>query len=413
MQKLLEEYWQDRLDPKDLLLPGRKRAWDHFQELGLPKAKQEAFQYLPLQKIAFPKPAERRSLSLSDVTPYILEECKNSYLVFVDGFFEESLSQVPKPLICLSLEAAMRSYGLFLQNRLSRTLKEEKDPFAVLNRALQSRGVFLYAPPQFQLPSHLQILHVFTSDQMTLPRLEVYLGKSAHLQLIQTAHVQGATLYCNGAIDAVLEEGSFLSFCDAQKFPTASQYFHAFRASLKRDSRLEMRAFTRGAALARHSVKVQLMEENTEALLQGLWNLDGELQTHVHACVEHLAPHTRSRQHFKGVLKGKSRSSFEGKILVRSIAQKTEAYQLNHNLILSDEASANAKPNLEIFADDVKASHGATISQLDAEQLFYLCSRGLPLAEAKQWLIKGFCGELIDQAPLPFLRELLFQEIDA
>jgi len=405
MLELLEGYWQEVQDPKDLLLNLRRKSWDHFLELGWPRPKQEAFQYLPLQKIHFPKLAKPKKL---DIFQHPLLPGCEGHLVFVDGFFDETLSKVPSSLICLPLDAAMRSYGLFIQNRIARTLKEEKDPFAALNRAMQGRGAFLYAPPKYAGVKPIQILQISTSEEMAMPRLEIVVGKGAKLELVQTAWFQGkSNSICNSAADAVLEEGAELSFCDAQLLPKTAIQFQSFRATLKRDSRLTMRSFTHGAAMVRHSLKVQLAEENAEALLQGLSRLDHEAQGHVHAIVEHLAPHTRSRQHFKSVLKGKSRYSFEGKILVRPIAQKTEAYQLNNNLVLSDEASANAKPNLEIFADDVKASHGATIGQLDPEQMFYLRSRGLELEEATQLLVDGFCKELIEQAPA-CLKEVLY-----
>lgn len=395
---ILDRYWEEKIDPKDLLFNARKKAWDHFQTLGLPRAGSEAFQYLPLSKLHFPKMAERKTVSIP--------KSGTARIVFVDGFFEESLSQVPAPLVCLPLDAAMRTYGLFLQNRLSRTLKEEKDPFAALNGALQGRGAFLYAPPKCRIETPIEVVHYFTEESFVSPRLEVYLGKQARLELIQKS--QGTCALSNLAIESSLDEAAELIINDAQDLPREAQLIQSIRAAQKRDSRFVYRTFTHGSSLWRASIKVQLLEENSETLLQGLWSLAGEAQAHIHATVEHAAPNTRSRQHFRGVLKGKTRSSFEGKIYVRPIAQKTEAYQLNRNLVLSDEASAHAKPNLEIFADDVKASHGATVAQLDEEELFYLRSRGLDQGEARKWLVRGFCSELIEEAPLslrPLLRE--------
>ncbi len=348
--------------------PHDQKSWNRFQEVGLPKPKQEAFQYLPLSKLSFPELAER------------------NFTI-----------QAPQGLVCLPLEEAKRSYGLFMQNRREKTIKEESDPFTLLNRAF-GQGFFLYAPPKWE--GSLEIHYPASADKMAMPRLEIYLGKGARLELVQT----GKPTFTNSAIDAVLDEGAEFSLADLQA--PSRQYFSSFRATLKRDSRLKSQLFTRASPLFRASYKVQLLEENSECLLQGLWSLKGEHQCHIHATVEHGAPYTRSRQHFKGILREKSRSSFEGKIAVRPIAQKTEAYQLNNNLILSEEASAHAKPNLEIFADDVKASHGATIGQLDQEQLFYLRSRGLDLDEARQWLVKGFCAELIDAAPSAWKRRL-------
>ena len=382
---MLEHQFQELLDPKDPLLNWRKKHWDRFQEIGWPK---EAFQYIPLKTLSIPKAAEPSAVSLGTDRPF--------QIAFADGFFSTEYSRVPEGVVCLPLDEAMRSYGVFLQNRILRTLKEESDPFAALNGAFQGRGCFLYAPPQMRRAEPIFIRQFFSAERMATPRLMVYLGRQSRLELIQ--RLDGA-YFCNAQTDAVVDEGAELVFLDALGASETSHVFHAIRASLKRDSRFAAHLYSEGAALARTSIKVQLLEENGEALLQGLARLDGALQNHIHALVEHLAPRTRSRQHFKGILKGKSCSSFEGKIYVHPLAQKTEAYQLNNHLLLSDQAQAYAKPNLEIFADDVQASHGATVSQLDAEDLFYLRSRGLPREEAQNRLIEGFCRELIHCIP--------------
>ena len=407
--ELLENYWQEWVDPKDPLLQWRQKGWESFDRMGLPKAKQEAFQYLPLQKLAFPKPALQKKISIQEIEPHLFPECKSSRLVFVDGFFDETLSLIPEPIVALPMESALRTYGLFLANRFTKSLKEEKDPFTLLNTAFQGKGVFLYVPPNKQIETPLQIFHFFTSSETASPRIQIYLGKNAKLQVVQSAFHRNQTV-CNAVCDFALDENAEFSFYDTQELPLAAQQFQSIRTTLKRSSRFKMHLFTRGSKLARSSIRIQLCEENAEAEIFGLSRLKGENQSHVHATIEHLAPHTRSRQHFKTVLKEKSKTSFEGKIFVKPEAQKTEAYQLNNNLVLSDEASANSKPNLEIFADDVKASHGATVSQLDKEELFYLQSRGLPLALAKRWLIAGFCRDLIEQVPLASLKAKLLKE---
>lgn len=411
MQALLESYWQERIDPKDPVIAWRKKAWQHFLDKGgLPQQKQEAFQYVPLQKLNFPKPACQKEPLSSAWESVLLPECKESYLLFVDGFFIPSLSRIPEKLICQPLEKAFRSYGSFLQARLTKSLKEEKDPFALLNAALQGSGAFLYVPPKTLDLPFLQIVQVFTRSVMSHPRLEISIGRGSQCRIIQTAFAQEDHFLSNQGVEATLEEGAQLFFYDQQSLPETALSFQSFRSLCKKDSRLQTLSFTKGAQIARNSLRVQLLEENAEAFIGGLWNLERERQSHVHALIEHLAPHTRSRQHFKGVLKDKTVSSFEGKIFVKPIAQKTEAYQLNNNLILSEQATANAKPNLEIFADDVKASHGATVSQLDAEQLFYLRSRGLSQEEAHQWLLKGFYQEMIDLVPLDSLKQILQEE---
>lgn len=369
MTSLLEQ----RL-PRDPLFEWRKKGWDRFCQFEMPW----------LRNLSFPEPAPVPLAKLSSPSSFCV--------VFIDGFFSEEMSRLPSSLICLPLDQAIRSYPLFLHNRIARTLKGEHNPLAALNLAFQGKGAFLYLPPQTVLKEPLEIVHLFTSDQMATPRLMLYLGQGASLHLVQ--QIEKAS-FCNGAIDAVLEKGATLFLREEQ---TASKaYFQNIRALLKTESRFQFALYAAGSS--RTSLHIELAEENSEALLQGVSQLHEENELHLSTLVEHQAPMTRSRQHFKGVLRDQSRSSFEGKIFVRPQAQKTEAYQLNNHLLLSDGAMASTKPNLEIFADDVKASHGATVAQLDEEELFYLRSRGLSALEARQWLIEGFCHELAHCLP--------------
>lgn len=372
---MLNNFWADLLDPKDPLFNYRKKGWDLFEGIGLPKPKQEAFQYLT-KKLIFPKPATRK----------VDQKEKRKGLVFVDGFFEEGLSEIPAPIVCMGIEQGIKTYGLFLQTRFTYGLAKENDPFAALNAAFFGRGAFLYVPPKCKAALHLH--NLYTAKEMASPRLHIYLGRNASLKLTQSG--EGSFGFVNSFIDIVLDSGSECVWIDE----TAGD-FQAVRATLKRDSK--MKAVLLGNHL-RSSIRMELTEENSEANLFGLTRLEGTEESHIHAHIEHISPNTRSRQHVKSVLKDKSRFSFEGKIYVRPEAQKTESYQLNNNLILSDEAVANAKPNLEIFADDVKASHGATTGKLDEEELFYLRTRGLDLKLAQEWLIEGFCKEILDHA---------------
>jgi Fe-S cluster assembly protein SufD len=179
------------------------------------------------------------------------------------------------------------------------------------------------------------------------------------------------------------------------------------RANLKKNSRFTAYGFTSGSVLSRQDYKIALLGEGAEAQLGAIAMLEEKAQTHANVLVEHAAPSCQSMQKFKSVLYDKSRSSFQGKILVRQIAQQTNAYQRNNNLILSPLAHAYAKPNLEIFADDVKASHGATFGQVDKEQLLYLKTRGLTTAQAKKLLVFGFCEEVLEEITIPSLRARL------
>ncbi len=342
-----------------------------------------------LPAVHWPEPAVAKTVSF---------EAAPSTIVFVDGFFAPELSKVPAEVICLKLDQALKSYGLFLQNRWTKTFKDEKDPFYLLNMLHHGQGLFLYIPPNVQ--SSLHIVHLSTGPNLASPKIQITLGKNSHLSLTQK--VQGGIV--NGAIDLLLDAGSTLKFYDIELLEENANVHTSLRASLKKDARLEVFHATDGAKNVRFSAIAELAEENSSFLFRSLAMLNGKREAHVHALADHVAPNCTSRQHVKMVLNGESKSSFEGKIYVHPKAQKTAAYQLNNNLLLSDTALATSKPNLEIFADDVKASHGATFSQLSEEELFYFRSRGLSLTEAKSLLMQAFCREHIDALEIESLK---------
>lgn len=381
--QLLKELFEAQFDPQDLLQSWKKKAWDRFEELGWPHSKKEAFQYIPTSKLSFSQ----------CVTPP-LESFQNTdqTLVFTDGYFQSH--RLPSPLVCLSLDRAIRSYGVFLQNRMTRCLKEETDPFAALNGAFQGKGAFLYVPPHTILEQPLELLHLLTQSELANSRIHMYIGRGSKLTLSQTIQETTKASFLNSLIDVVLDENAEFTFLTQDSLSCESRSLQAIRILQKKESRSKVMSLSKGSSLSRLSVRVQLLEENSSTYIQGLSQLEGERQHHAHVFVEHIAPDCQSNQHFKQVLYDRSRGSFEGKIFVHSKAQKTESYQKSATLLLSPHAAMYAKPNLEIFADDVKASHGATIGQLDPEQLFYLLSRGLNRQDAERWLIQGFCADM-------------------
>ncbi len=378
---------------EDALFSVRKRFWERFETQGMPNARHEAFQYLSLSKLPMPtQPVEEIVAPQSELESHFLPGCSGR-IVFCDGYFSRELSDLPKGCILLSLGEAMKTYGLVLQNRFAKALKEEKDPFASLNGAFHGRGGFLYLPPGLVLEQPIQIVSFFSATGWMAQRLQLFMGKGAEAKLIQTFVGGGSA---TEMIDAALDERAMLSILDLSCLSEEAQFFRNLRISLKKNAFFSSFSFSEGAQVFRRSLSATLLEEGAEVHLKGLDNLRGSKGAHTYVHVEHQAPHCLSRQHFKKALQESSRSSFEGKIYVHAEAQKTEAYQLNQNLILSSEALAHAKPNLEIFADDVKASHGATFSQLSEEEIFYFQARGIPAAEAKRLLFRGFCSELLN-----------------
>lgn len=375
----------------------RKNAWDHFVKMGLPDRKQEAFQYVPLKKLY----EENFSPNSKVEAPKGCSVKKEGIsLVFVNGIFRKELSSLqdlPSSILVLSLEEAMRKFPAFLQSRLHKQIEEEQDPFALLNTALHTGGVFVYVPPHVVCKEPLQIFHcVETQESIWVsPRVHVFVGALSEITL-HTEVLGNTSSLVNGLLDVAVEEGAVCTLTD---FSSPSWYLSATRVTAKRDSKVKSISLTKGGKTVRHSYHVSLLGENAEASLKGLQLLQENKQAHSHVLMQHEAPHCTSMQLFKSVLEDVSQASFEGKILVKQKAQKTQAYQLNNNLLLGQYALCNSKPNLEIFADDVKASHGSTVGRLSEEELFYLQARGIPQEEATSLLLLGFCQEVMQEIP--------------
>jgi Fe-S cluster assembly protein SufD len=341
-------------------------------------------------------------------------------LVFVNGHFSFPLSRtaaLPKKLVLSNLKDAMKNYGSFLNNQWAKSIKEETDPFAALNAAMHQEGAFIYLPPKTIVEAPLQILHVVDmgdEPMLAMPRLHLFAGSQSQINLYSNqAILSGNSYFINAAVECSIEEEAHVKYIQAAfEEPADAWHFDAFRATLKRNSTLKTISATDGGPGLRFDYRVALAGENAEAMLNGTWLLGGKAEAHTHVIMDHQSPYCRSMQLYKGVLNDFSHSSFEGKILVRQAAQKTEAFQLNNNLLLSDRAAADSKPNLEIFADDVKASHGATVGQLDKEQLFYMKTRGFSLHEAQNILVKGFCKEVVDMIPLHSLASNINQRME-
>lgn len=395
------------LSSDDPLIKARAKAWDQFQELGLPGARSEVFRYIKMKQLygrAFTLAAEAGNYNGEGIYP----ECQNSTLVFLNGRFRPDLSNtkgIPDKVVIMPLNKAVKTYGTLLNNAWGKSIREEVDPFAALNLALHPEGLFIYVPPKTVLENPIEVVCAVdcgANSSVLMPRIQMFVGASSDLKMVTTLKTfSGINCWLNQVMEVALDENARMHITQMTEGVQEDLWaFDALRASLKRDSHLTVVEATEGSATIRHDYKVQLTGENGEALLNGVWMLKGKKEAHVHVLMDHQAPNCRSMQLYKGVLNDLSRSSFEGKIMVRQIAQQTQAFQLNNNLLLSDRANADSKPNLEIFADDVKASHGATVGQVDNEQLFYMKTRGFSENEAKNLLVYGFCHEVLSLIPV-------------
>lgn len=419
-QTLLERLYGE-FEPADALQKLRAKAWDRFLELGLPTRSNDVYRYVRLRNL-FAQKFESScptAITAHAVTPHVLPECRQSVLVFVNGHFSLSLSRtegISKRVSISSLVEAMRTYGGFLNSQWVKATKEELDPFAALNTALHRDGLFLYVPPKTVVEAPIQILNLVdaqNANMLILPRVQVFAGSQSQLALVSTnAVLTGQNYAINFLADIAIEEDAHVKYTQVSCGESDEiWHFDALRATLKRNSTFKTVSVTDGAGTVRYDYRVTLIGENAEAHLNGVCMLKGKKESHVHVLVDHQAPLCRSLQLFKTALNDFSKAAFEGKIMVRQAAQKTEAFQLNNNLLLSDRANAHSKPNLEIFADDVKASHGSTVGQLDKEQIFYMKTRGFSEAEAKNLLVYSFCQEVIDLIEMPSLHGVLREKV--
>lgn len=406
------------LAEQDPLKKVRQKCWERFLEVGVPDSKSDTYQFVKLREILNSTFTKANTAEPAPESLVILPECQNSCVVFVNGYFRSDLCRVPKGVQLLSMQQAFKSYSALMNNRFSKFAKEESDAFCLLNAAHFQDGAFLYIPPKLKLDSPIQILNIVDEAKecsWVMPRLHCFVSQSAELTIASTCEmVRGERVLYNACLDFEIEENAKVHFShvDLGKTPLHSFRFDAFRGTVKRDALLTGVVMS-DSERSRRDFHVQLNGSGSDCQLSGVWFLEGKQETHSNVCIEHIAPHTQSMQLFKGVLEESSISSFQGKIKVHKIAQKTQAYQLNNNLVLSAKAQANSKPNLEIFADDVKASHGATVGQLNEEQLFYLKTRGLSDMLSKSLLIFGFCDEVLARIPVASLCALAEERLRA
>lgn len=399
----------------------RQAAWMRFEEIGLPNRKSEAYKYFPTSLLFaehFTK-ASRTQLTARDIAPLILPECKDSYVVFVNGMLDFELSHlegVEGACIVRSFEDAMRSYSAFLKGRLKEQTHKETDPFALLHAALFHEGLFIYLPAKSSLDVPVQVINVSVNriePIMTLPKIEIFAAKETCAEIMITHHALGKErLLTHLSLDAVLEPKAKLQITQVVAEPNIAWGFSTLRASLKAKAELASLHLATRPEHFRFDYGVDLLGEDAKADLKGA-GLGKERQS-VHAVVDvrHMAPSTCSSQLFKRALGADGVGDFAGRIFVDPIAQQTDAFQLCQHLLLDPSAKAYARPGLEIYADDVKASHGATSGGLEAEPQFYLQARGIAKDKIERYLVRAHFKELFEAIALESIERLFASEVE-
>lgn len=390
-------------------------AWRWLADHGFPTAKDEAWKYtrvapilaVPFQPAAAPP---SRRLSAARLAQWV-GDYGGPRLVFVNGHFAarlSSLAGLPAGVRLSNLAALPEAQRAALEPLLARALQVAPDAFGALNAALGEDGAVLQIPAHCTLerPIHL----VFLADPGAAPlaahpRNLIQLGAGSRASLVESHVASGAGVYLSNALSqVVLEAGAELEHYSLQDASRSA--FHLARLDVRqaRDSRFSAHLTACGGAIARHEVRIALEGPGAQVALDGLYLPGGEQHLDNQTCIEHLAPYCTSRERYKGVIGGRGHGVFDGRIIVRPGAIKTDASQTIKNLLLSATAQANAQPRLEIFADDVKCAHGAAVGQLDRQAIFYLRSRGLDEPAARALLTYAFVGEMLDAIRLAPLR---------
>lgn len=398
----------------------RVKAIAAFAEQGFPTTRQEKWKYTniaPLLKETF-QLAIAHEISETEITPFLFSGMENDRLVFVNGHFDSALSSftLPKSVIISNLDKAYKNYSAEIDAHLGKHLQIAGQPFAALNTAFAHDGLFIYVPRNVRIEKPLHLLFISQAQaempNHQHPRNLIILEQGSQLQLVESHHCLGENVYLsNNATEFVVGENASLDHIRIQDDSKNAYHFSATQIKVARDARYNGTGIDLGGKIARNDINVEFTGENAEAQLLGFYYATGAQLLDNHTFIDHAVPHCNSNELFKGFMDDHSHGVFNGAVLVRPDAQKTNAFQQNQAILISKNATVDAKPELEIFADDVLCSHGATIGEIEDEQLFYLRSRGISEEMAKAMLHIAFANDIFERIKIDAVREKLEAEI--
>ena len=434
---------------RETALPGHDLAWlrdlrraavDTFSRSGFPTPRHEHWKYTnvaPIEKRAFDLDGAEEASSLSapgngtgdgrlleghgtggtlpgddGTSGMLLDAGDTPRLVFVDGRLDPGLSNLdalPPGITAEDFPRALARDPAFFEDRLARIVRPEKSAFAALNTAFMDTGAVVRAAPGTVADAPVHLVFVSGSkerERAYSPRIVIVAEAGARIAVVEHfTGVDGAVYLDNVVTEIDVAGDAAVEHYKVQQAGAAAYHVAALEARLARGAAFHSFAVSLGARLSRHDIDVTLDREHARCSLDGLYMANGRQHTDFHTNVEHVAPHCASREYYKGIAGGRGRGVFNGRVHVHPHAQKTEAHQTNRNLLLSRNAEIDTKPQLEIHADDVKCSHGATIGQLDEQMLFYLRARGIAESAARGMLTYGFARDVVERIARPGLRE--------
>jgi Fe-S cluster assembly protein SufD len=395
----------------------RADAFTTFQKLGLPSNKNEEYKHTPITRelektFVFGNPVA--APTKTGIDSFLIPNIEANVLVFINGVFSKENSTIISPaseVTIQNLEDVIATNNQFVVQHLGKLADFKADAFTAWNTAAWTSGVFIHVPKNKVVEKPIIIYHISDSSNgevATIQRNLIVVEQSAEVTVIEKFDtVDGSPVFSNLVTEVAVDENAGFNLYSIQNDAGKRFQFGQTTIHQENSSRVNTFTFTLNGKVVRNNLQLILDGEGIESHMYGLYLIGGDTLADNHTVVDHKKPNSFSNELYKGVMDGTSRGVFNGKIYVRPQAQKTNAFQSNRNVLLSDKATVNTKPQLEIWADDVKCSHGCTSGQLDEEALFYLRSRGISKETAQAMMLYAFAGEVLENVKHPVLKEYL------
>ena len=396
----------------------REAGMASFEALGFPTTRNESWKYTSVEPISSQSfvhaNGEARALNTSEILSRSFVDIESCRLVFVNGVYTPQLSRtenLPAGVRVQSLAETVQQNDGSLSSQLGRYARHRYEPFVALNTAFMEDGAVVIVPAGCRVTTPVYLVFVSAALERQVishPRVFILLGAASEAKIIESyVGVNSGSYFCNAVTELIGGADALIDHYRVQQEGDAGLHIGTLEADLQRGCQLTAHAVTLSGSLVRNNVHIVLNGEGAGCLLNGLYLADKKQHIDNFTEIEHVKPRASSLELYKGILSGSAHGVFNGKIIVHKDAQKSDARQTNKNLLLSENAVVNTKPQLEIYADDVKCSHGSTIGQLDTDALFYLRSRGLGLDEARSLLSFAFASDVVGRIRVDSLRQRL------
>ncbi len=405
-----ERYTANGGGQAEWLMPIRRNAIERFREAGFPNRKDEDWKFTSVATLAqtvLPRLAAPAELpAVADLEEFLIEHRQWPRIVFVNGRYVAALSAIdglPRGVTVQTLAEAMADRPEFVTEHLTKTAPIDGSSFTALNTAFMADGLVVHLAPDTVVEHPIHVLYATdpsVGEGVSYPRTLVVLEPQARAAMVESYVGLSDGMYFTNAVSEVsLAVGARLDHYKIQRESEQAFHIGTLEVRQERDSHFESLSFAFGGAVSRTNIYTVLDGEGGHAIMNGLYVVHGDQHVDHQTRIEHAQPNCTSREVYKGILDDRSHGVFNGKVYVHPIAQKTDGKQTNQNLLMSPTAKIDTKPQLEIFADDVRCTHGATVGQLDDQAMFYCRTRGLSPAEAKTLLTYGFAADVLEQIP--------------